>query len=403
MYSRPRTTQEPEFCPNPTCRFYDRITAGESQWHTDHGRFYTKARGWIQRFRCRSCGKCCSTQTFSVHYWTHSTNDLTWLLQSLYTSSGLRQSARFAGVSYRVIQNRVRRLARNCLAVMDAVLSDTQLSEDLAMDGFQSFTRSQQHPNNFTSVVGHDSQFFYSVVHTLFRRGGRMTQRQRAYRQLIDSIWRPDPRALLHDCSSMLADLTPFIGSACRRRGRMRLLTDCHQSYPQAIASVPALQAEVDSGRLVHETTSSRLPRTKKNPLFAVNYLDRQIRKNMGEHVRETVKQGREVNCQMERMAIFMVMHNFLTPHRVGDEVSVAATTQHATVACVGSPIVTALLRRLVSRRHVWGHCRARHEWIRRIWHHEYENPPQVGVRGGQVVWRFVALGFRELPAHFLA
>ncbi|MFW6313072.1 MAG: hypothetical protein ACOC2N_04225, partial [Spirochaetota bacterium] len=80
---------------------------------------HTRARGRIQRFRCRSCGRTCSTQTFSIHYWAHYTNDLPWLLGALSSSSGLRQIGRVAGVTHRVIQNRCRRLARNALAVMD--------------------------------------------------------------------------------------------------------------------------------------------------------------------------------------------------------------------------------------------------------------------------------------------
>ena len=81
---------EPEFCPNKDCRFHNRACAREHQWYILFGTFDTLCRGTIQRFRCLHCGKTCSTQTFSVHYWTHSTNDLSWLLEHLYGCCGAR-------------------------------------------------------------------------------------------------------------------------------------------------------------------------------------------------------------------------------------------------------------------------------------------------------------------------
>ena len=51
------------------------------------------------------------------------------------------------------------------------------------------------------------------------------------------------------------------------------------------IRDLKALKAQ---GRYRHLRVSSRVPRTRLNPLFAVNYIDRQLRKDLDEHVRET-------------------------------------------------------------------------------------------------------------------
>jgi hypothetical protein len=51
---------EPEFCPNPKCRYYHReAAAGQTsgRWYRRCDCFPTKSRGAIQRFRCLSCGK----------------------------------------------------------------------------------------------------------------------------------------------------------------------------------------------------------------------------------------------------------------------------------------------------------------------------------------------------------
>ena len=166
--------EQPEFCPTAECRFHDRLLAADHRWSVRHGRFITRARGPIQRFRCTACGKTCSTQTFSIHYRTHATNDLGWLLGYLVTCSGLRQTARIAGVTHRVIHNRCRRLARYALSLMDCALCGLTLAENPAFDGFESFTRSRYHPSNLTPFVGSTSQFIAAAVHTLFRRTGSM-------------------------------------------------------------------------------------------------------------------------------------------------------------------------------------------------------------------------------------
>ena len=396
--------QAPEFCPNPACRYYHREQAAAAQWFYRHGSFHTRARGSVPRFRCRSCGKCCSTQTFSIHYWTHANMDLLWLLEHLNSGSGLRQIGRFAGVVYRVIQNRIRRMARNALSAMDLLLDELQLGEDLAMDGFESFCRSKYHPNNITTVVGADSQLIYALIYTALRRKGAMTPAQEAMRAHIDEHWRPDPKGVEHDCAALLGDLGDLIADACRRRGSVRLATDKHAAYPPALASVGRLQAELTRGRLEHHQTSSRAARTPGNPLFPVNYVDRQIRKNCGEHTRRTVKHGREVNCQMERMALFQFAHNFLTPHRIDNRAYTGDAPRHASMIGLHSPEVALRVGRALTHRHLFGHRKRTDTWIERIWRHGHANPPRVALdKDGSTQVRSVALPPGALPKHLLA
>jgi hypothetical protein len=380
--------------------------AAEHHWYLRFGRFHTRARGSIQRFRCSACGKTCSTQTFSIHYWTHSTNDLAWLLGYLATCSGMRQTGRVAGVTHRVIQNRCRRLARNALALMDCALEELDLRENLAMDGFESFTRNQYHPNNITHITGSRSQFIYAAVHTLFRRKGSMTEEQKRHRTLIDAVWSP-PRSILADTSELLTSLAPAIDAACARltAGAQPVIldTDKHSAYPKAVASVPALAARLAEGSLFHRRTPSRKARTRKNPLFAVNYVDRQMRSCMAEYVRETIRQAREVNSQMERTAIFMLLHNFATPHRVDGRARVSSADTHADVAGLTGERTDWLLARVLTHRHLHSHTSGHHAWIRRIWRHEYENPPSVRLKKGVLIERRVALTAAEMPRYLVA
>ena len=52
-----------------------------------------------------------------------------------------------------------------------------------------------------------------------------------------------------------------------------------------------------------------RRARSRDNPLFAVNYMDREVRKDVANHVRQTTRGARNVKDPMNRLAIYRVMH----------------------------------------------------------------------------------------------
>jgi len=65
---------------------------------------------------------------------------------------------------------------------------------------------------------------------------------------------------------------------------------------------------------LIHRRCSSTAPRTVSNDLFSVNYLDRQILKDLAEHTRQTVQFARNAVNQMERLAVYRAYHNYFKP-----------------------------------------------------------------------------------------
>ena len=90
------------------------------------------------------------------------------------------------------------------------------------------------------------------------------------------------------------------------------LKTDEHKAY------VRALQRMNKSAEyLKHVQYSSKAARTPQNPLFPVNYVDRQIRKDQINHVRETVQFARCPAAMMVRLTVYQGYHNYLMPRRV--------------------------------------------------------------------------------------
>jgi transposase-like protein len=394
----------PEFCSNPRCIYHQpEVASGAGRWYHRSGSFHTACRGQIQRFRCLHCGKSVSTQTFSIHYWTHSTCDLKRLREDLDSTSGLRQIARRWKGSYRVVQNRITRLSHSALALMDAAGAQLSLSENLVIDGFESFVRSQYFPLNVNIAAGADSQFLYALSLSPLRRKGRMSRLQRHRRAMIDAHWRAPRASVRAGMQLILEDLSGAISRGCAV-SRLVIYSDEHKSYPPAIAATRGLVPLMHRSLLSHVTVSSKVARTVRNRLFAVNYIERQIRKNAGDHVRETVKQARETNCMMQRLALFAVSHNFFTPHRVSDHADCSADRTHATVAGLeANRQVQRILSRFYTHRHLWAHLSQKPQWIKPIWHHTHDNPPAVDFTTGRLTAKPAACPLGPIAAHLVA
>jgi len=187
------------------------------------------------------------------------------------------------------------------------------LSEALAADGFESFAVSQYFPNNIHLLAGSESQFWYATDYAHLRRKGRMTKTQKRKNARLQNTF-------ISGRTTIYASFTRIIEAIERiARGSgvesVSLYTDEHIQYRRVLA---AFKASLKVA-LRHLSISCRLARTVVNLLFAVNYLDREIRKDCAEHVRETVKYARNVSNSLERLALYRFYHNYMKPYRIGE------------------------------------------------------------------------------------
>lgn len=379
------TLVSPPFCPNPRCPNHSPDTAKPNRWFYHAGTFLTLSRGAIPRFICKHCRKSCSTQTFSAQYWTRIAVDLKDLDNRLCACSGYRQIGRDLDLSYRVLRNRALRIARGYLNLFDTTLAHFSLVEDVAFDGFESYLRSQYFPDNFNIAVGSLSQVPYLFNLALFRRRGRMTRAQKARRNVIDTYWRPPRRALIDRSKEAFRDIFALY----LNRGTLSpftLHTDEKTEYVVALKELPEAGHLRELGVFTHRQTSSRIARTRGNPLFPVNYLDREIRKNSAAHVRETVRADREANMTATRMLILLGHHTFRKPYRIrGDKPRPDAPTHAEMAGLVTGKEAQGAFASLYTERHLWSHQLLKASWCRRIWQMEEENPPVIDFTTGMV------------------
>ncbi len=369
--------QIPPFCPNKECPSHHPLTP---KWYRPFGSYLTKAHGMVARYICRRCRKSFSEQTFRLSYYLHLTISFKDLLSRICSCSGIRAIARSYGVSDKVISNRIGRLARQSIGLMARVRGLQRLGEALVADGFESFIHSQYSPNNIHLLIGKDSQYVYACDLAHLRRKGRMSERQKRRRERLER----------HDIG-MSGELTTSFGRVCslihelaQTNATVELHTDEKREYQTVIAS-----SGLPECGLVHHTTSSRRARTYENPLWAVNYYDRELRKGLANHVRQTTRWAQEANNCMERIYVYAGYHNFFKPFRIKER----DTRTHAEVA--GTPVAAlrSLLKTFFTKRYFFSRISLSiSEWL--VWLRAYRTPFRTGfqvlpayVTGQQRLW----------------
>ena len=263
---------------------------------------------------------------------------------------------------------------------MNNLLGLPSLAEDLAADGFRTFTVSQYFPCNVNLLVGCQSDTVYRFDYALLRRSGSMTHAQRLKRQELDRLVRFDPRATEASFSQLLDTVVSLsVHSAPAPR---TLYTVRHPAYRAAWQLHPHIQ-NLKRRQLLHRlTVSSRSAGTASNPLRAVNYLDREIRKDRADHHRESGCFGRNVCAMLGRLAVYFVYHNMMkSPPVHGSRSPGALETileSHAQHASGAPKELTPLMVKLVSQRRLISR-EVLPEFYQKLWRKQIPTPLKRG------------------------
>ncbi|MCX7788053.1 MAG: hypothetical protein N2442_10190, partial [Spirochaetes bacterium] len=310
-----RGEERPLFCPNRGCgRHYPPFPEGRG-WYEKWGVYGTGVFGKVQRYRCKECGRTFSTQTFSLDYYSKRVVEYRMVERGL--SEGMSEAGvgRWCGVSGQVVRNKVGRLARQAVWSQGKLYGQLGVREGVVADGFESWCRSQYFPGHVNWVVGESSQMVYLQEYVSLRRKGVMREEQRRRREEGERRWKADPRGVESSFERLGEELERWVE---REEGQSLILTtDEHPAYVRGLGRVVGLEQLRQEGRFTHRRVSSRRARTRSNPLFAVNYLDREVRKDVANHVRETTRGARNVNDLMNRLAIYRVVHNYRKSYRL--------------------------------------------------------------------------------------
>jgi transposase-like protein len=297
----------PPFCPYQRCEYHKHPP--NTRWWHSIGSHTTRCYGPVPRFRCLSCRRTFSTQTFSTNYYAKRMIDYQRLEELLAASMSVRSLARAFDCSCGSVLNRIDRLARQAMAAHAQLRPQAIRYEDVCIDGLVSFDRSQYFPNDITISITSDSRYILAFTHATHRRSGTMRPVQKKRRDELYRDIRFERGALERSFSELLDELE-------RDRPPLRnkplvIITDEKIEYFRALIAHRLYRDQNENNRVAHHRVNSRLPRTFLNPLFPSNYLDREIRKDQAAHRRETACFGRNVANGLSRMACYLGWHNY--------------------------------------------------------------------------------------------
>jgi len=335
----------PPFCPQSDCPMH---YEGEhpAKWYRKDGHHETACFGSVQRYLCKHCGHSFSTQSFSLDYYAKRLVDYEQIFRQLRSTAGIRDLARNLEISRGSVQNRIFRMARWSIAQHCLAGETLHINEDLAFDGFESYTRSKYFPHHLNILIGMQSQFLYAIDFTTLRRKGSMTAAQRLYRKFLDQVCRPDKKGV----EKSICRLAEKITSLCRRSTKvpLYLYSDDHQAYPRGLYHNRSLSELMAEGRVVHLHSKSTKEPGRGNSMFSVNFMDRQLRKDMVNYVRKTVNAAKNVGCLLDRLCIYRMNHNFIKPYRENSPKS--GITHGSLAGCDMEWMNNLLTRRFVHR-----------------------------------------------------
>ena len=356
------------FCPNPLCRLH--MSAPDARWFTRAGHHDTKAFGAVPRFKCSSCGTTFSTQTFALDYYAKKVVEYRDLLDRHVGSMSLRGIGRAIGVGRGTVQNRIDRLARQALALHAQLRPLARRNEDVCADGFVSFDVSQFFPNEITISLTADSRFVLDLSHATRKRSGSMSASQKVRAAGLYSRVRFERGAVERTFRDVLGSLADERPPAPRRP--LVLITDEKKEYPRVLHRSALWKDQDEEHRVAHIQVSSKLPRTFHTPLFASNYLDREIRKDQANHHRESTCFSRNVANGMSRLALYLVHHNYRKKYLI--KARVDDRRVHGEVAGIDRELIEASLEAMFRER-VFLSRMSLAGTLERIWRKDFTTP----------------------------
>lgn len=287
----------PPFCPNQFCLFH----LGTNE------RFYVK-NGWSktdkapfvnQRYKCKRCGQHFSDNTFSVDFRKRLKNLNEHVLHSSLNGMSNNSIAKVLKVAETTIRTRLKLLAQQAL-FFEKNHSPSKITEDIAYDGFETFTHSQFSPCYINTAVGSHSMFIYHNTFSPLNRKGRMTVEQKLKQKELINKYGLYPRDSVYQESCYILK-----SLSLKAEGR-RLFTDEHKSYLRALRSFDC--------RMEHKTISSQARRDPSNPLFPINRLHNMYRHFLSSQKRETISFQKHEAALLEKMQLMKVYLNYMRP-----------------------------------------------------------------------------------------
>jgi transposase-like protein len=296
----------PPFCPWKDCPRH----RAERRFRCSREGSYRRAcdpRRRVPRFRCKTCKRGFSRQSFAGSYYLKRPELLAPIAAGLVAGSAHRQIARSLGCAPSTVTRLAARLGRIALLLQAEALARLgRLEEPIVLDHFETFTFSQDERLGIGTAVGQRTWFVYSFDPAPHRRSGRRGRMRRTPRHPLSPH---EPGSVIRSAARVLR-LLSLLG-----RGTVRLVSDDHPAYRAALRNLPP-EVSVDHHIYPHPPRrpgcDRQAARARDQAMFPVDLLHKLLRHSQAHHRRETIAFGRRANALLERLALMAVWRNFI-------------------------------------------------------------------------------------------
>ena len=287
----------PPYCPNDKCQFHHGTT---KRFYVKNGFTPTdKAPFLNQRYRCRECKIQFSANTFNLDFRKKTPGQSEKILH--YTMNGMSNNsvARYLKVSEGLVRDRLKIMARHSLFFEKKHLPKN-IEENVAYDGFETFTYSQFSPCYVNTAVGSASHFIYHNTLSPLNRKGRMTEFQKIKNQELILQHGHYPRNSVYEESLYIME------ELSKKTKELTLYTDEHRAYLRAFKRLQP--------NLNHVTINSCERRDTSNPLFPINHLHSLYRHFLSSQKRETISFKKHEGALLEKAQLVKIYRNYMNP-----------------------------------------------------------------------------------------
>ena len=259
----------------------------------------------VPRFRCPTCRRTFSRQSFASSYYLKRPELLRPVAAGLVAGSAHRQLARSLGCAPSTVTRLSARLGRQALLLQATALAKLEhaVVEPFVWDHFETFVFSQEDQLGIGTAVGRHSWFVYSFDPAPHRRAGRRSARRRAPRRPLPEVVPASVVRSTRRVLGLLNKLTP---------GRIRLISDDHPAYRRVTGDDPRVDHRILPNPPRGPGSDATVAAERDREMFAVDLLHKLLRHSQAHHRRETIAFGRRANGILERMALMLVWRNFV-------------------------------------------------------------------------------------------
>ena len=283
----------PPRCPNVRCPQH-RNPIG--RFYRLHGSYQPLCRDRpVPRYRCKSCKRGFSRQTFRHDYRDRRPDCNAPLFELLTSGVGLRMSARILALGVQSVQRKMEKIARTCGLLHDNLAARLPEGRTYLLDEEETYEGASIRPLTMPVLIEKQTWFVVaSDVGSIRRLAARGTAR----RKRQDHEERVRGRRKDESMKCVRKVLRRLESKVC---GPLVLRTDQKASYATAMKAI-------FGERVCHETTAGTLVRTTHNPLFPINTTLAMTRDNCGRLRRRSwlvTKVARRLRAQMDLFAVY--------------------------------------------------------------------------------------------------